>query len=213
MIYNFHGDNPVPGVAPFGPTYIPPELRNVRRRNEYFVQAMSDFTDSELNRIRELAEQETPYPISMFGRYTEENVKARSTRLPYTAETAWIYERIGKSTQQVNEEHWNYDLTGFGEEFAYRMYDGDKTEHFDYHLDTGPETHMLRKLTVTLQLCSPDEYEGGDFDIYMGRVTLHTKKAKGLFTFFPGFWHHRVTPVTSGQRRVLNGFTVGPNFR
>ena len=42
--------------------------------------------------------------------------------------------------------------------------------HYDWHMDVGnfPENH--RKISITIQLSNPDDYDGGDLEFWLGKV-------------------------------------------
>ena len=69
-----------------------------------------------------------------------------------------------------------------------------------------------RKLSVVVQLTSPEEYEGGDFETFEGKV-LSAPKGHGTVLIFPSFVYHHVTPVTAGTRHSLVCWVNGPHIR
>ena len=76
----------------------------------------------------------------------------------------------------------------------------------------------IRKLSFTLQLSEPDEYEGGEFDLEISGPNAEKrfetmKMPKGSIVVFPSYMWHRVRPVTSGVRKSLVGWIMGPPFR
>lgn len=85
--------------------------------------------------------------------------------------------------------------------------------HYDWHLDRGGLGIAPRKLSAVIQLSDPNEYEGGDLQLYVGSEPTNIKKQKGLVVVFPSFVLHRVTPVTGGTRRSLVAWLSGPKFR
>ena len=50
-------------------------------------------------------------------------------------------------------------------EIQYTIYEGSKQGHYDWHhdVDWGNNSGQDRKLSITVQLSDPAEYEGGDF--------------------------------------------------
>jgi PKHD-type hydroxylase len=72
-----------------------------------------------------------------------------------------------------------------------------------------------RKLSMTIQLSEPNEYEGGEFEIdpEFGVLDQAVIKQRGTVLVFPSFLRHRVAPVTSGIRRSLVCWAEGPKFR
>ena len=78
----------------------------------------------------------------------------------------------------------------------------------------------IRKLSMSLLLSHPDEYEGGDFEfdfsnIEQGKIkhSLKELNGKGSIVVFPSHTYHRVTPVTKGTRYSLVIWCLGDPFR
>lgn len=117
---------------------------------------------------------------------------------------------------------WNFDLRGLGTLSIVRY---DEAGHFDWHVDVlsydrmdypGLGSGLERKLSVTLNLCDPDDYDGGDLEFRNGVGQLLTQpelRSRGSIVVFPSTLGHRVTPVTSGVRYALVGWMVGPPLR
>lgn len=76
-----------------------------------------------------------------------------------------------------------------------------------------------RKLSVTISLNDPNEYEGGNLQFDLGphrpdRYHTCTEiRPKGSVIVFPSHVHHQVTPVTSGTRYSLVCWNLGPPFK
>ena len=65
----------------------------------------------------------------------------------------------------------------------------------------------VRKISMTLLLNDPKNFEGGDLEIFCGE-TLDSEKNKfklkqGYAVFFASFLLHRVAPVIKGNRKSL----------
>ena len=92
------------------------------------------------------------------------------------------------------------------------MYDGSGT-HYDWHVDNNMLTDLPpRKLSMSVQLSDPDDYDGGGLEISDGQIVEATD-ARGAVIVFPSYRVHRVTPVTEGVRRSLVVWANGPAFR
>jgi PKHD-type hydroxylase len=141
---------------------------------------------------------------------------------PAREEFLWIHDAVAGCVRGVNETFWKFDLKGL-EGIQYSEYG--PTHHYDWHVDmfTGPYEGgrfdgLTRKVSVTVNLSSPDEYEGGDFEMLdcgpeKNRVISEPAARKqGTVIVFPSWLFHRVTPVTSGIRRSLVAWCLGPPF-
>ena len=76
----------------------------------------------------------------------------------------------------------------------------------------------MRKLSTTIWLNEPDEYEGGEFDIEVRGPHDESrydslKLPKGSIVVFPSNKWHRVRPVTSGVRKSLVTWFRGCPFK
>jgi PKHD-type hydroxylase len=124
-------------------------------------------------------------------------------------DTRWIYERIAAMIAKLNG-WYRYELFGFLEPLHFIRYDeGGK---FDWHLDCGGDRTCTRKLSVTVQLSSPGDYDGGGLE-FCPQGELHRSRYQGAATVFPSMLAHRVTPVTRGPRHAIVAWIHGPSFR
>jgi PKHD-type hydroxylase len=177
-----------------------------------FTQHESQLTAEEIAEIRRIGDGLITVPLGLTRSYDEEDVRAKAAHLP-VADMLWFYDKMFTITTRINDANYQFDLTGFAEEFYYIRYDA-PLDHFNWHFDLGHLTLAPRKLSLVLQLSDPSEYEGGDlqFQIAPGDQ-LTTDKGLGIVTAFPSWEPHKVTPITSGVRFALAAFAVGPSFR
>lgn len=117
---------------------------------------------------------------------------------------------------------WNYQYDS-AEACQFTVYDSKQKQHYDWHTDgIQDETNTCRKISTSILLNDPSEYEGGDllFKNYIphydkGDKILNTNKIKqqGTIITFPSFVMHKVTPVTKGTRYSLVIWHRGENFK
>jgi PKHD-type hydroxylase len=123
----------------------------------------------------------------------------------------WIFERITGAVININKQFWNFDLKRI-ETLQYSEYRVGQfyKEHIDMMYQSP--SHATRRLSFTVQLTDPGEYEGGDVIIKSGHHSpIH--RNKGTISFFPSYMLHEVTPVTKGIRHGLVGWVSGPPFK
>jgi len=86
--------------------------------------------------------------------------------------------------------------------------------HYNWHhdIDWNRNDGLDRKLSVTVQLSSPDEYEGGDF-LFNECQSPSQAKEKGTVLIFPSYLQHKVNSVTKGVRRSLVAWFEGPKWK
>ena len=145
------------------------------------------------------------------------------------------------------------DETGWRHEFDYKentqytVYHAEnekpKGDFYTWHTDAGPQTYdngCIRKLSMTVQLSDPDEYEGGHFQwlepqrqfdkMQITQYGIETSgkplidieqcicsapfsaKERGSVIIFPSFLYHQVTPVIRGTRKVLVNWYCGKPY-
>lgn len=132
-------------------------------------------------------------------------------------ENDWLFEKLWKITNKINQATFQYNLTGFNA-VQYTVYEGENSR-YDFHTDmaTGKsslEEPLPRKLSFSLILNDPETFEGGNFQFYFGGPQPETiVQKKGRLIVFPSFNVHRVTAMKSGVRKSLVWWAVGPKLK
>ena len=132
-----------------------------------------------------------------------------------TEQNQWLFDRITDIIIGINDRHFGFDLNHF-EPLQFTSYDSDRKEFYGKHMDCTfgvPHKTASRKLSITLQLCESDEYQGGDLKLYQSAEAVVAPKKKGQLIVFPSFIMHEVTPVTKGTRYSLVTWVHGPAFK
>ena len=100
-----------------------------------------------------------------------------------------------------------------------------KNQYYGWHHDQFENPHnypqypdmngKIRKLSMSILLNDPKEYEGGvlEFDTPNGIFKCKELIQKGSLVIFPSFIKHRVTPITKGKRLSLVSWTLGYPYR
>ena len=145
----------------------------------------------------------------------------RKTEIVWVKPATEMFDTIFNYIQTANKSaEWNFDLSGMEDVQLGRYTTGG---FYDYHMDTilgtdkpvdMPET---RKLSMSLILSDPSEYEGGEFYIQSGspeqEKLLKMEQLKGRVLAFPSFMIHGVAPVTKGKRESVVVWVEGPKFK
>lgn len=125
------------------------------------------------------------------------------------ASNHWLFHKLAVLFAQANRQ-FGFEISGFVEALQYTHYG--PGQHFDWHLDLGPDQTSARKLSLSLQLSGPDEYDGGLLEFSSLNPGEEARRL-GTGVFFPSYLAHRVSPVTRGVRRSLVAWAYGPAFR
>lgn len=125
-----------------------------------------------------------------------------------------IKRTLWKFALEANRNAFGFDVTNFCD-VQYTEYYGSNEGHYDWHADTLWEKDLAfdRKLSLTVQLSSPEEYVGGEFEFSEAQQLPKENKNKGSVVVFPSYLHHRVKPVTEGTRKSLVAWFEGPRWR
>lgn len=134
--------------------------------------------------------------------------------VPYVDHSEWVYKFLLDLVLQANKEIFQFDIQTITDNLHYVIYPTDGG-HLDWHMDIGQGKVNNRKLACTVQLSDPNDYEGGDFQVWYGghKGFITLPREKGDVLIFPTFYLHRVTPITKGERRALVFWTGGEPFR
>lgn len=128
-------------------------------------------------------------------------------------DTSFIYDRLAYLSRSLNGQAFDFDLFGFNEDLQYTVYDTEGS-HYEWHMDKGSIDQAPRKLSLTLQLSDPEDYEGGVLEFMIGgSKIIQAEKTRGMLYAFPSYIMHRVTPVTKGVRKSLVAWISGPKFK
>jgi len=100
-------------------------------------------------------------------------------------------------------------------DIQYTEYLASESGHYSKHhdIDWNRNDGLDRKLSLTVQLSNPYEYEGGDFMFCNNTSPDKTLKEKGTILVFPSYLEHLVTPVTKGIRKSLVAWFEGPKWQ
>lgn len=190
-----------------------PELQR-REHNESFVPFVfieNLFSHSEVEKIKQLWDVERQREGKITGNKTLDHSIRKSKIIFIKAdEGAWIYDRLALACIMINAQKYQFSILGFQTQLQLTQYQiGD---FYDWHLDFGSGKSSMRKLSITVQLSDPDEYEGGELELIRPDNKFIMPKTKGTAIIFPSYLAHRVLPVSSGVRLSIVGWIAGPPY-
>ena len=169
------------------------------------------FNPSELDAIVRIGHSSEIERATTFGG-SDPKVRDSYVNFLYPGEvTSWVFERVAGAINGINAKYFGFDLYGMEQGLQFTRYEA-PGEHYDWHIDKGLGREP-RKLSLSIQLSNPDDYEGGDLELWFGGEPVKAARERGMITFFPSYVMHRVTPVTKGTRYSLVCWVGGPSFK
>ena len=127
-------------------------------------------------------------------------------------EMGHMYRDLDKFIQKANENHFGFGDVRVTENAQFTEYP--VGGFYDWHMDC--DTNMaheppVRKISMTLLLNDPSEFEGGHLEL--GAPNQYGELKQGHAICFASFINHRVQPVKKGVRQSLVVWFGGKPFR
>lgn len=166
----------------------------------------------------------------------EVNAKTRNSSNAWIPSAHWLPGFLWHYVTLSNRSNFLYDIDCIDmNSIQYTQYtEGQFYKwHTDYGLlnmykpeteDTGGEQYIsdkinteyenVRKLSIVMQLSDPSDYEGGNLQLLdENGKSYFAPRTRGTVIIFDSRTPHRVLKVTSGVRRSIVGWVVGPRWK
>ena len=185
------------------------------KNNQEYCWNNEVFSDNEIERIKVIGRRlgvDRSY-TSDSGKNCLDHRRSYNSWIGQNEYTNWIYERLTDLVIRNNNLFFNFDLTMI-ENLQFTYYNSEEKGCYKSHVD--PLNWNLphnRKLSIVVQLSDPNDYEGGEINLYYSNKPITIKKEKGYVVSFPSYVLHEVTPVTKGERYSLVIWVHGPAFK
>ena len=180
------------------------------------------FTEEELEEIIMIGDN-LEFQTAKVGGLNDSGIvkdQVRTSKISWilpSEETQWLFNKMAEVVARINTDKFQFSLSHISD-FQYTTYT--TGSYYKWHIDAisadtfGP-SH--RKIGLTLLLADPEtEFTGGEFQIIPAgdpNDVNSTKLKKGDIIAFPSFVPHQVTEVTSGKRKSLVCWVLGPKFK
>lgn len=165
----------------------------------------SQFIGAEFNKSKVYINKEQTYDPSR-----------RDCDITWIPTDSWIAGVMSHLILFANEDFYHFDLKKWADTIQYTVYDGEGT-HYDWHQDSALspfDNSICRKLSISLLLSDPSDYEGGELQLlYSDKRVVTLKPELGEAVIFPSSIRHRVRKVKSGKRESLVGWYGGPLWK
>ena len=129
-----------------------------------FATAEGFLTDAEMDRL--IADHAPLLAEAKLGAGGADSRVRRSQVVFFGTESRyqWLYERVWAVAQECNRRFFCVDIAGVEANIQLARYDSSDQGFYDWHTDFAGY-RPLRKLSVSIQLSRPDDYEGGDLEL------------------------------------------------
>ena len=148
--------------------------------------------------------------------------KVRNSKTEWIKDS-WVFTELCPFVEYANKS-WGFNISKY-EDVQFTEYQ--PKGHYNWHNDSikNPMNlkNMQRKLSLSVQLSKPEDYEGGDLKFNLRGLDSHQEdnimspppefKQQGSIVVFPSFLWHKVEPVTKGVRYSLVMWTLGENWK
>ncbi len=131
--------------------------------------------------------------------------------LPFK-EMQHMYQDLNQFIQKCNENHFGFGDIRVTEQAQFTEYP--EGGFYDWHMDCDVNMQHeppVRKISMTLLLNDPSEFEGGDLELMAPGKFAELKQGHAIV--FASFLNHRVNKVRRGVRQSLVVWFGGKPFR
>jgi PKHD-type hydroxylase len=133
------------------------------------------------------------------------------------AQFNFLFDKMWRLAIEANNDWFNFHITKL-DYIQLAEYTAEERGEYKKHHDVfwmNKDAHYHRKLTCVVQLTDPNEYEGGDFELFdvSENPNKEAIRERGTAIFIPSFILHAATPVTKGKRHSLAVWFDGPKWR
>jgi len=128
-----------------------------------------------------------------------------------TDDLSWVFKKITDIVLNLNDRFFQFDIFGLNEGLQFTNYKA-PSDKYKKHVDRAVDS-VIRKLSLSIQLTDPKEYQGGELLLYENEKGIEMKKEQGTLILFPSYTLHEVKPVTKGERNSLVSWVTGKQFK
>ena len=128
-----------------------------------------------------------------------------------TDDLGWVFKKITDIVLNLNDRFFQFDIFGLNEGLQFTNYKA-PSDKYKKHIDREVDS-VIRKLSLSIQLTDPKEYQGGELLLYENEKGIEMKKEQGTLILFPSYTLHEVKPVTKGERNSLVSWVTGKQFK
>jgi PKHD-type hydroxylase len=167
------------------------------------------FTKEECEKIINIAKNKGLIIGTTFGKSNAR--KSKISWLYSSDDMEWVFRKVTDIILNLNDRFFKFDIFGLNEGFQFTNYKA-PSDKYGKHVDNRVN-FVVRKLSLSIQLTDPKEYEGGELYLYNDDKGTLMDKTQGTLIMFPSYVLHEVMPVTKGERNSLVTWVTGKQFK
>lgn len=161
-----------------------------------------------------IEETEENYSVQKASTFTGDEDNHRRSKVRWISSDMYMRDTLFNFVIMAAKE---FNIQVFRQaDIQYTEYHSSEKGHYNWHhdIDWNRNDNFDRKISVTLQLTDPSEYEGGEFSFLETQNPVSEQmKARGSILCFPSYLQHQVSPVTKGVRKSVVAWFEGPTWR
>lgn len=192
---------------------LTPEKENLKQYAFSYLD--NAFTNEEVdNLISVIRDTEKIEKATTFNNAGSDVRSSNVAWLDPKPEYEFYYRRLTDIVKEANNTFWKINLS-YIEKLQFTEYSHLYEGHYNWHTDNflcPVPSNNLRKLSFSMLLSDPGDFEGGEFEFKVSSERLIAEQKKGRIIFFPSPLLHKVNKVTRGTRMSLVGWVNGPNW-
>ena len=186
---------------------------------KFYAGVKNFLSNEECKKIIKIAKNKNLEQGKIYNKEKEEVLNVKDVRdsnicwLDPIDDLNWLFTKIGQTCLELNKSYFGFDLNGISEPLQFTNYKAPSGK-YGKHIDSAESQLIsIRKLSISIQLTDPNEYEGGELILYDSEKETVMDKEQGTLIVFPSFVLHEVKPVTKGERNSLVCWITGKQFR
>lgn len=170
------------------------------------------FTKEECEKVIKIAKKKGFIKATTNNKNDKTNVRSSEVSWLYPNDNLdFAFRKITDVVLNLNKQFFQFDIFGLNEGLQFTNYKA-PSDKYGKHIDRA-YGHCIRKLSISIQLTDPNEYEGGELILYEDDRGTEMKKEQGTLILFPSFLLHEVKPVIKGERNSLVAWVTGKQFK
>lgn len=187
------------------------QIQDSHEQYPFFCTAPSVFNPNECQKIIDMHKHAS---VIKHEKSADDKTKIRFTEVYWLFpddNTRWVYEKLTRLVKKVNTDVFKYELDGVPFKIQLTRYVTGGIHN--WHCDVGPKETSRRKISLSVQLTDPVQYEGGKLSLMTNNGVKEGSSDQGDASIFGSWVMHKVDELSSGERWSLVAWVTGNPFK